>query len=93
MILDKAKHAKMAKNIFLGGLSLKIILVLGKAMFKVLLPHFAWFFVLFDKLIRPHPGPLWVGGRLGKVGGDDLGGNIEKETFEKKPDVRRQLGK
>ena len=33
-------------------------LVLGKTMLKVLLPHFAWFFVHFDKLIRPHPGPL-----------------------------------
>ena len=47
---------------FFGGLSLKIILVLGKAMFKVLLPHFPWFFVHFDKLIRPHLGPLWGGG-------------------------------
>ena len=28
-------------------------------MFRVLLPGFAWFFVHFHKLIRPHPGPLW----------------------------------
>ena len=54
----QGQTCKNGQKYFLGGLSLKIILVLGKAMFKVLLPHFAWFFVHFDKLIRPHPGPL-----------------------------------
>ena len=33
--------------------------VLGKTMFIVLLPLFASFFVHFQKLIRPHPSPLW----------------------------------
>ena len=59
----QSQTCKNGQKYFLGGLSLKIILVLGKAMFKVLLPHFAWFFVHFDKLIRPHPGPLWEGGK------------------------------
>ena len=39
--------------------------VLGKTMFRVLLPLFASFFVHFQKLIRPHPGPLWGGGSKG----------------------------
>ena len=51
----------MAKNHFLK-LSSKKSLVLGKTMFRVLLPLFASFFVHFQKLIRPHPGPLWGGG-------------------------------
>ena len=38
--LDKIKTAEMTKNYFLG-LSLKIIPVLWKAMFRVLLPGFA----------------------------------------------------
>ena len=50
----------MSKIIFLR-LLLKIIPVLWKAMFRLLLPGFAWFFVHFHKLIRPHPGPLWGG--------------------------------
>ena len=51
---------KWPKIIFLR-LLLKIIPVLWKAMFRLLLPGFAWFFVHFHKLIRPHPGPLWGG--------------------------------
>ena len=31
--------------------------------------HFVAFFVHFDKLIRPHPGPLWGGGGGGGGGG------------------------
>ena len=33
----------------------------GRAMVKGKMLHFVAFFVHFDKLIRPHPGPLWGG--------------------------------
>ena len=58
--LTEPKMQKWPKIIFLR-LLLKIIPVLWKAMFRLLLPGFAWFFVHFHKLIRPHPGPLWGG--------------------------------
>ena len=58
--LTEPKMQKWPKIIFLR-LSLKIIPVLWKAMFRLLLPGFAWFFVHFHKLIRPHPSPLWGG--------------------------------
>ena len=56
--LTKPKMQKWTKNHFLGH-SFKIIPALWKTMFRVSLPGFAWFFVHFHKLIRPHPGPLW----------------------------------
>ena len=36
-------------------------------MFRVLLSLFVSFFVHFQKLIRPHPGPLWGGGVAGPL--------------------------
>ena len=50
------------KSFFLK-LSLKLIEVLWKAMVRVKLSHFVWFFVHFYKLIRLPPGPLWGVGR------------------------------
>ena len=41
--------------------------VSGRAMVKGKMLHFVAFFVHFDKLIRPHPGPLW--GEGGEVQG------------------------
>ena len=37
--------------------------VLGRAMVKGITMHFDVLFIHFDKLIRPHPGPLWEGGK------------------------------
>jgi len=54
----------MVKNHFFG-LSSKNNPVSGRAMIKGKMLHFVAFFVHFDKLIRPHPGPLW-GGVSGK---------------------------
>ena len=51
----------MAENHFFCKTFIKKIPVLGKTMFIVLLPLFASFFVHFQKLIRPHPSPLWGG--------------------------------
>ena len=56
---------------FFWGLSLKSFPVLGKAIFRVKMSHFVWFFMHFDKLIRRPLGPLCpLPGRGG--GGDDI---------------------
>ena len=41
----------------------KKIPVSGRAMVRGKMLHFVAFFVFFDKLIRPHPGPLKGGGQ------------------------------
>ena len=54
-------HLQKNKNVHkkkLGGLSSKKNPVSGRAMGKGKMLHFVAFFVHFDKLIRPHPGPL-----------------------------------
>ena len=58
----QGQKCQNSQKSFFGGLSLKSILVLGNVMFKVLLPHFACFFVHFCKLIRRPPGILFIDG-------------------------------
>ena len=48
----------MAKNHFFWDYHKKNP-VSGRAMVKGKMLHFVAFFVHLDKLIRPHPGPLW----------------------------------
>ena len=58
-ILDKKKQ-KWPKIIFLGTI-INEISASGRGMVRGKMSHFVAFFVHFDKLIRPHPGPLWGG--------------------------------
>ena len=51
----------MATTFYLGGTIIKKNPVSGRVMVKGKMLHFVAFFVHFDKLIRPHPGPLWGG--------------------------------
>ena len=62
----------MAKNNFFWDYHKKNP-VSGKAMVKGKMLHFVAFFVHLDKLIRPHPGPLWGGGGRGGVAQKMLG--------------------
>ena len=57
-ILDKKKQ-KWPKIIFLGTI-INEISASGRGMVRGKMSHFVAFFVHFDKLIRPPPGPLRV---------------------------------
>ena len=57
--IDKVKNVFFGRKSFFLKLSLKLIPFLWKAMVRVKMFHFVWFFVHFDKLIRRPPGPLW----------------------------------
>ena len=56
--MTPSKKQKWPKIIFFGTIINKNP-VSGRAMVKGKMLHFVAFFVHFDKLIRPHPGPLW----------------------------------
>ena len=58
MTIDKFTNDFLTENLFFLKLSLKLIELLWKAMVRVKLFHFVWFFEHFDKLIRLPPGPL-----------------------------------
>ena len=58
-ILGKKKQ-KWPKIFFLGTI-INEIPASGRGMVRGKMSHFVAFFVHFDKLIRPHPGPLWGG--------------------------------
>ena len=60
ILKQNLQKTKMAKNHFLGTV-IKKISDSGRAMVRGKMSHFVAFFVHFDKLIRPHPGPLWGG--------------------------------
>ena len=51
----------MAKSQFFWDYHQKKNPVSGRAMVRDITMHFDALFVNFDKLIRPHPGPLWGG--------------------------------
>ena len=55
--MTPSKKQKWPKIIFFGTI-IKKNPVSGRAMVKGKMLHFVAFFVHFDKLIRPHPGPL-----------------------------------
>ena len=61
MTISTTKKQKWPKIIFLGTI-INEILASGRGMVRGKMLHFVAFFVHFDKLIRPHPGPLWEGG-------------------------------
>ena len=60
MTISTTKKQKWPKIIFLGTIINKI-LASGRGMVRGKMSLFVAFFVHFDKLIRPHPGPLWGG--------------------------------
>ena len=60
MTISTTKKQKWPKIIFLGTI-INEILASGRGMVRGKMLHFVAFFVHFDKLIRPHPGPLWGG--------------------------------
>ena len=61
MTISTTKKQKWPKIIFLGTI-INEILASGRGMVRGKMSLFVAFFVHFDKSIRPHPGPLWVGG-------------------------------
>ena len=61
MIITKPQKKQNGRKSFFLGLLSKITLVSGRVMVRGKMLYFVAFFVHFDKLIRPHPGPLWGG--------------------------------